>query len=334
MEERLDYIDETKGIAIFFMLLSHCIAKTNILRMWITSFNMPLFFMISGILFAYNKSEKNNFNNIIRNKMKKLAIPYFTFCVTLSLFYTLLKFIEHKDFITSMQIYLVDIITLKGIESLWFIPCIFITYIIFWFFIKNTNRINTYIISVFICCISISLNKFIDYLFIPVLIKSGVALIFFSFGHMIFSHIKHKDFSFIEIVIINTINGIIFIFNGEVGLGGFKLNNPILYIICGIVGSLGIILLVKKINSRQCKLLKFLGNNTIIVLCTNNIIIEILRLFDYKFLGNIFIDLGILGDIIFFTFILVIEIFIITISNKYFYYLFGIKKENIYKVIK
>ena len=47
---RVDWIDLTKGIAIFLMVCGH-IGLPGALSNWIWSFHMPLFFLMSGLLY-------------------------------------------------------------------------------------------------------------------------------------------------------------------------------------------------------------------------------------------------------------------------------------------
>lgn len=329
MISRLEYIDAIKGIAILLMLLSHSMTEENMLSMWITSFNMPLFFIISGFLFSYRNKKNEPFLHMIKNKLVKLMIPYFIFSLILAIFFCMLDFISSGEFIKNFYTYIIRIIELKGIESLWFIPCLFITEIAFYLIINKFDEKTNYILVLivyFICAIW-GYDK--NALWFSMLLKSGVALLFFTFGYIIQKNMELNKVSIIFVLLINIIHLIIFRLNGSVGLGAFKLNNIFLYAILGMTGSIGIILLIEKLKNINFKLLNFLGRNTIIILCTNNIIIEVMRLLDYKIFGNKLLGLGMLGSFIFFMIIIVLEIVTIYISNKYLYYLFG-KRKAIY----
>ena len=62
--------------------------------------------------------------------------------------------------------------------------------------------------------------------------------------------------------------------------------------------------------------LSFFGQNSIVILCTNNLIIEVCRLLDYKIFGNILISWGLYGNIIFTIILIAIEIPIIILTKK------------------
>lgn len=84
MKSRDLSIDYAKGIAILFVYLGHSIIYhpivlgatyewCNVLDKMITSFNMPMFFLISGLLFGYSKKDNQT---VLKDKGKRLLIPY------------------------------------------------------------------------------------------------------------------------------------------------------------------------------------------------------------------------------------------------------------------
>lgn len=86
MKQRNIALDINKGLAILFVYLGHSLLYYPIslpeqygwcavLERCISSFNMPLFFIISGFLFW--KPVKNA-GQIVWSKFKRLMIPYFS----------------------------------------------------------------------------------------------------------------------------------------------------------------------------------------------------------------------------------------------------------------
>lgn len=77
-------VDVIKGIAILFVILVHsgAVKYINMFQYnWYThfvyylrTFDMPLFFMVSGFLFA--NSGKKPFNQVMKNKYDRLVVPY------------------------------------------------------------------------------------------------------------------------------------------------------------------------------------------------------------------------------------------------------------------
>lgn len=72
------------------------------------------------------------------------------------------------------------------------------------------------------------------------------------------------------------------------------------------------------------QIIPFYGKNSIVILCTNNLIIEILRLFDSKVTGNFFLQHGMLGNFLFTILLVICELPVIVVGMKYFRYLFGV----------
>lgn len=107
---RIDWIDLTKGIAIFLMVCGHTSIPLSISN-WIWSFHMPLFFIISGILF--NATKYPNFNLFIKKRGKTLIIPYiiFSLITLLTIHDQTLKEWLYKGWINGC--------------ALWFIPVLF-----------------------------------------------------------------------------------------------------------------------------------------------------------------------------------------------------------------
>lgn len=78
MSNRLDYIDTAKGIGIIFVVIYHHLLGAEFITNWISSFHMPLFFMISGYLFAFRDDYSKSIGAFIVRKLKGLIYPFFT----------------------------------------------------------------------------------------------------------------------------------------------------------------------------------------------------------------------------------------------------------------
>ena len=85
--KKIVLIDELKGAAIILVVLGHaisgCIDVVNKTTFWsylyylVESFQMPLFFCISGFLFSYVEVCKYiNYIDVIKKKLIDIAIPY------------------------------------------------------------------------------------------------------------------------------------------------------------------------------------------------------------------------------------------------------------------
>lgn len=136
MKKRLTYFDLAKGIGIILVVLGHMENISVELRTWISSFHMPLFFMISGMLLAYKESIKtesddteklinNSISSITKKNAKGLLIPYLWFSLIYIPIDIMNLFINNVDNHTFIQ-NILDSVTLSGVSVMWFLPALFI----------------------------------------------------------------------------------------------------------------------------------------------------------------------------------------------------------------
>ena len=76
-KKRLGYIDAVKGFGIILVVYAHIISGLSSYVIYL--FHMPLFFIVSGILFK----EPNDKNKFIVGKVKSLIVPYFSYSILL-----------------------------------------------------------------------------------------------------------------------------------------------------------------------------------------------------------------------------------------------------------
>ena len=80
-EQRYDWIDQLKGIAMCFIVFGHVTHSSNVPHVvFCYAFHIPLFFMISGMTEYIHLSrhpEKESIPHVIWKKIKQLVIPYF-----------------------------------------------------------------------------------------------------------------------------------------------------------------------------------------------------------------------------------------------------------------
>ena len=319
MKEKINYIDYSKGIAIFFVIFGHVYCGNNIITTWICSFHVPLFFIISGFLLKLNKNK--DIKSVILKKFKSLMVPYILFSIINILGYYLINGLPY----IGLRENIFNTITLFGVGALWFLPALFISETLFLFeknnISKNKYKALFYITIVFIIAIFIfvskgNYNSVIGKLTI-VLVRSMVALFFINIGYYLYKVINKINFKIYQILILAAISIILSTLNGYVDLWGVQFNNLPLYVFNSIIGSLLIIAITKKIN--HSKVLKFLGQNTLIIMATHQLILQaILKSSLIKYLNNIMIIF----------IILLLEYPLIKIINKYLPFMLGKKREK------
>lgn len=157
--------------------------------------------------------------------------------------------------------------------------------------------------------ITIILSKFNYNIIMLVLYRAFIGLLFFCIGNYLFRYIKDKDLGYSKIIFLLFINIIICFINGRVELWELRMNNVILYISSSITGILFIFFICKKINKNN--FLEHIGKNSLIVMCTHQIIIELVNNFI-----SIKLEINIRNTLLF-SIIVCIEILIFKFVNRH-----------------
>ncbi len=279
MKERITYIDVAKCIAIWLMIVGHG-KISHISQIYIYSFHMPLFFIISGMFF---KKEKLFVDNL-KSSVRTLLIPYFFFSLInltvcwvhpylhpelyynmhgISIFYAAIKgmFIG-SDYVTKTSF--------MPFGPLWFLVALFI--------VKNMASLlgkvlrNERYFAVVSCLIAVFCFFIIKQPQIFSMKSAMLSFPFFIFGYLIrnidFRKIPHR-----LVILLLCIIYVVFIIplNGRCGIDECSYGNYIiLFYINAIIGSISIIILSTYINSFS-SLFVIIGQNTLGILGTHNL---------------------------------------------------------------
>lgn len=143
MKKRVQWIDMAKGIGLILVMYGHIQFRPYPFYVWLCSFHMPLFFFLAGITFQVRQEEK--FFSFFKKKVKALLIPYMIFA-SVTWFYRL--GVEIWDYFRKgtaidwgwlMHKALGILLQVRGSEfgiGVWFLPCIFVAFIILFAIIK------------------------------------------------------------------------------------------------------------------------------------------------------------------------------------------------------
>ena len=91
--KRIEEIDIAKGIAIIMVVLGHSYTISNGLTQLISSFHMPFFFIVSGILYRLQHNANGGISFRYRKKAKVLLLPWIIWGGIYQLFIGCLKVI-------------------------------------------------------------------------------------------------------------------------------------------------------------------------------------------------------------------------------------------------
>lgn len=146
MKQRVNYLDLAKGIGIILVVLGHMENIDESIRIWIASFHMPLFFIISGMLISLkgedkklliengvdnseSGSKKSEFIVMLKKKTKGIIVPYLWFSLIYIPIDIMNLYINHIDQHTFIQ-NILDSFTFSGISVMWFLPALFIAEVV------------------------------------------------------------------------------------------------------------------------------------------------------------------------------------------------------------
>jgi len=182
MNDRIHFLDVLKGIGIIFVVWGH-IPSASMVKDYIFIFHMPLFFLISGILYK----ENTELGALLKKRVNTLLIPFLFFYVLGFIWFTGLYYLDnstfrHYEFSAFFDFFLGKELFKNGNLFVWFLWVLFLVNVLYWvvlYFVKNriTRWIvvtGLYIFDVFLIWKRIDIPYFID--------SSLFALFFFHIG--------------------------------------------------------------------------------------------------------------------------------------------------------
>lgn len=312
-DNRLQYIDMTKGFGILLVILGHAY-PVNEIRIWLHSFHMPLFFIISGCLFYYSEGFNKSIRNLFKSRVKVLLRPYILFNIV----FILINYVLSRFTVDSLVNDINTVIRLNGLVALWFLPALFISELSFIIINKifKSNKLIVLFIA-FLFTISILVAK--SYLKYIVILRSFIGLGFFAIGYYGFKYIKELELRWSLIILLIIINIALSNINGFVDLFQLQFNNILLYIVSSLLGTFSIVLAFKKFDT--INILVYLGKNSLIVMCTHQCIMSFIRVITKNDLT------GIISGLVLCILVVCIELPIIKLINRYVPFIIG--KKNI-----
>ena len=167
---RIRYIDIAKGIAIILIVIGHVYPLNGNVSIAVHYVSLPLFFMVSGFLFNFDKYE-NNFKALIKNSFIQLILPALIFSLVIMRDFTV--FFSSSDFMSFLWACGVDAgkfhILRTHMGATWFLYCLFLARILLWCFLKfikysKINQILVFILVYTIAQIGASLGMMDFYL--------------------------------------------------------------------------------------------------------------------------------------------------------------------------
>ena len=288
MTKRLDFIDISKGIGIILVVIGHVMNISNYESIFISSFHMPMFFLISGYLFNSNKYD--DFFTLVKHKFISLIIPYIIYGF-IGVLFQISALLLQKRSIDLLSIFY-GLITGKNITNgpLWFLLCLFLIEVIYYIIdSKVRNNFIKLVIIFLLVYVGFSLPNNFTYLF-----RINVALsqlLFFYVGNLIKNkniEIKYNGiYAFLSLVatifIAYKLNILVIVSRAIYG-------NTFYFILSALFGSIFIINLSVLINGNYKikNVMIYFGKRSLIIMCTHFIVLLILSTIQKIVFKNIF----------------------------------------------
>lgn len=166
-KKRLDYLDMTKGLGMILVLIGHLQGDSIFtfspyiqpLCVFIFSFHMPMFFIVSGILLAIKNDEVKPLKEVAKSRFQGIMIPYLWF----SLFYLIVvvvALIKGEIAVQTLYLNIWYVISGYGMNVLWFLPALYLGELLF---ILLRRRIRDHIPFTTVVVLSNAIVYFLSY---------------------------------------------------------------------------------------------------------------------------------------------------------------------------
>ncbi len=166
-KKRLDYLDMTKGLGMILVLIGHLQGDSIFtfspyiqpLCVFIFSFHMPMFFIVSGILLAIKNDEVKPLKEVAKSRFRGIMIPYLWF----SLFYLIVvvaALIKGEIAVQTLYLNIWYVISGYGMNVLWFLPALYLGELLFIFL---RRRIRDHIPYITVVVLSNAIVYFLSY---------------------------------------------------------------------------------------------------------------------------------------------------------------------------
>lgn len=273
MKQRITYIDGAKGILIILVVLGHILNYANpgydilpytLVQVVISSFHMPAFFLLSGILADEAVWKGRSLRRLVQSRCRTLLVPYFFFeCVAILYQHFVLHAVTLSDGLYRM-------VTLRcNVGADWFLPAMFLANVLFWLYIRCPGRYRW-------------LPALIAAFAVPYLLPAGHGwgLLFrgvLGFGFMLLGQLLRQQLTRIGTMRVMAAFLLMAAASAaglKLGLGndfyGCTLKSPLLFIISGVCGTYVVLALARYMDWRW---LRVIGESSLVIMGTHQLVL-------------------------------------------------------------
>lgn len=177
--KRIIWADIAKAIAITAMVAGHTYPPAGNVCKMIYLFHVPLFFILAGYFFNFEKY-KDNFKKLLVSSAKRLLLP----CLIAIIAFYDIQYLASKNILTFIYGIGKPIFSIQPIGySMWFLYCLFVVRILFWVYLKFIEKFKiptaiSFIISFCIAFLGVEIGKVIK---LPWSIDIALVAIYLSY---------------------------------------------------------------------------------------------------------------------------------------------------------
>lgn len=327
MQKRVYWLDSMRALAIYLIVLGHVLNGRSI-WIWIYSFHVPLFIIISGYLF---NGVRYRFFEFFKKRFFMLMIPYYFFSLLSIIVFQILKKYLDTEINVSFYKSLIGMLWANGQNGnftfmkwnlpLWYVPMIFLMEILAYFIFKKIDSYQKLAISFFLSVVIAAIiynNQLLNNL--PFSAETVIYLFpFFIFGKTL------KKLNFDEYLHNKKIKlaiGIFFLFIGSVATKftrnidyvSDQYRNYYVFIAIALSISFGLFLIFS-VKSNGFILMNYIGKHTLAILFLHNFL-KIFIMNFIPFIDNIFKFFPLVTSIIISSIIVLICLIIAVPINK------------------
>lgn len=279
MNQRIDYLDVAKFIGLLLVCFCHIPYPEGNFHVWVYSFHMPLFFIISGIFFSPDKFD-------IRKSATQLLLPFVFFNIIACVISTFigaaasgeLKFPKITSDVILQSKYIIG--------PSWFLISLFVLRVYCGLVLKYLNSVYL-VASAALIMVVFCITASGEYWYTLSLGSTVLGLPFYLIGYYfkgVFIEEKLIGKWWLPIAALGL--SIPALYNGQVGIHIHDFGqNVILFIIFGLVGTLFIIALSRHVRLPR-KILSVFMDGALFIICFHTLIFEYLILIWNKLTGD------------------------------------------------
>ncbi|MBR3518842.1 MAG: acyltransferase family protein [Paludibacteraceae bacterium] len=293
--KRFDYIDYAKGLGMLCVIWGH-IMYAGLSARVVYAFHIPLFFFLSGMVFS--KDRYDGVITFLKRRVSSLLIPYAIFSVLTWAFWVFFLRISHQPMDECWKP-LLETLLARGSEGylvhnvpLWFVPCLFVVELLYFFMRKCTMAVRVALSLLFALagCLMVRGEWSYDFTTLPWSIDVALmAIPFYALGNVLVERVdglhavevlfsSHGKKTVIVMLVCFFLLCLGADWNGRVSMGHALLGKsvPLFYLdaLCGIVAFLLLCLSLQSLLSGRSNLfvrwLRWWGRNSFTVMAVHN----------------------------------------------------------------